>query len=371
MIRGIAAAAVLTGHIRGLFFVDYPAVVTKNSFTSAVYALTGLGHQSVMIFFVLSGFFIGGTVVSALSRWTWKKYLVNRMTRLYLVLLPALALTAVLDYFAHRGASGAIYFDRPIPNFAPVPLAANHGVLVWLGNSLFLQTIAVPVFGSNMPLWSLANEFWYYLLFPCFAIAAAAQFTFAKRLTAGLGGAALIVFLPAGMLWGFTVWMLGVGVFLAPERNAPKPVRLLLRVFASALLAAALIWSRSHTSDAVRNDELVGLAFAAWLYCLLKVGGPRKDIPSGYQWLAKTISGCSYSVYAVHLPIVMLLRCELGGTRFQPTPMNLAIWTLVSVAVFLTGLLFSRLTEARTDVVRRKVMAATTSSALRNQPVKV
>ena len=35
-----------------------------------------------------------------------------------------------------------------------------------MGNLFFLQTIFVPPFGSNAPLWSLSFEFWYYLLFP-------------------------------------------------------------------------------------------------------------------------------------------------------------------------------------------------------------
>jgi peptidoglycan/LPS O-acetylase OafA/YrhL len=33
-------------------------------------------------------------------------------------------------------------------------------------NAFFLQTIAGPTFGSNGPLWSLAYEWWYYVLFP-------------------------------------------------------------------------------------------------------------------------------------------------------------------------------------------------------------
>ena len=37
---------------------------------------------------------------------------------------------------------------------------------VFLGNAAFLQRILVPELGTNGPLWSLANEFWYYLLFP-------------------------------------------------------------------------------------------------------------------------------------------------------------------------------------------------------------
>lgn len=35
---------------------------------------------------------------------------------------------------------------------------------------MFLQTRFTPVFGSNGPLWSLFNEFWYYVLFPALGL---------------------------------------------------------------------------------------------------------------------------------------------------------------------------------------------------------
>jgi peptidoglycan/LPS O-acetylase OafA/YrhL len=66
---------------------------------SVFYLATGLGHQAVMAFFVLSGFLVGGTVVSRAEcgQWSWIDYAITRMTRLWMVLLPALLLTAFWD----------------------------------------------------------------------------------------------------------------------------------------------------------------------------------------------------------------------------------------------------------------------------------
>lgn len=49
------------------------------------------GHEAVMVFFVLSGFFIGTSVLESFRerRWSWRAYLINRLTRLQLVLVPA------------------------------------------------------------------------------------------------------------------------------------------------------------------------------------------------------------------------------------------------------------------------------------------
>jgi hypothetical protein len=39
-----------------------------------------------------------------------------------------------------------------------LPTRSTPAVL--LGNALFLQGILTPVFGTNIPLWSLSFEFW-------------------------------------------------------------------------------------------------------------------------------------------------------------------------------------------------------------------
>ena len=57
-LRGLAAVAVLAGHVRGLFFVDFGDLVAPGPFARLAYMATGLGHQAVVVFFVLSGFFI-------------------------------------------------------------------------------------------------------------------------------------------------------------------------------------------------------------------------------------------------------------------------------------------------------------------------
>ncbi len=91
LIRGVSAAAVMVYHLRGLFFVDYPYLANKSFFSTALYAVTGYGHQAVMVFFVLSGYFIGTSVMESVGKleWSWRIYLVSRITRLQLVLFPA------------------------------------------------------------------------------------------------------------------------------------------------------------------------------------------------------------------------------------------------------------------------------------------
>jgi len=97
--RGVAALLVALSHLRGFVFVDFHAVDHPGLVWSGFYFVTGFGHQAVMVFFVMSGFLVGGTVVSRAEtgQWSWIDYAITRMTRLWIVLLPALLLTALWD----------------------------------------------------------------------------------------------------------------------------------------------------------------------------------------------------------------------------------------------------------------------------------
>jgi peptidoglycan/LPS O-acetylase OafA/YrhL len=99
MARGLAAWAVVFGHLRNIFFQDYQAIASKSSnlIIKTAYFLSGFGHEAVIVFFVLSGFFITRSIMMAeqRGRWSWKWYLSQRLTRLWIVLIPALIMTAV------------------------------------------------------------------------------------------------------------------------------------------------------------------------------------------------------------------------------------------------------------------------------------
>ena len=76
------------------------------------------------------------------------------------------------------------------------------------GNALFLQTILVPVLGTNGPLWSLAYEFWYYAVFPLFGWAWHRRGSW-RTLGFAAAGAAMLISLPPAIQAGFVVWLLG------------------------------------------------------------------------------------------------------------------------------------------------------------------
>ena len=124
-----------------------------------------------MIFFVISGFLVGGKVLDQwqLGTFKYRQYLCDRISRLYAVLVAALILGAVVDMSgASFFQSTGLYNGTTKGNIAVLPenITQRVNVAGFFGNLAMLQNIKVQTFGSNGPLWSLAHEWWYYLLFP-------------------------------------------------------------------------------------------------------------------------------------------------------------------------------------------------------------
>ena len=130
-----------------------------------------------MVFFVLSGYFyIGTSVLESVGKqeWSWRTYLVTRITRLQLVLLPALVLGALWDRIGMKIPQAAALYYQGLYKFYSPSVALRSTFPVFLGNFFYLQSIVSPIFGSNGPLWSLSYEFWYYIVFPALILATAA-----------------------------------------------------------------------------------------------------------------------------------------------------------------------------------------------------
>ena len=336
-VRGIAALLVLAQHLRNAVLVDFAQIDRPQPWQRALYFVTNLGHESVMVFFVLSGFFVGGSVLRAGARFDWRDYLLARGLRLWCVLVPCLALTWVCDQWLLASAPSLL--DGGFADAWHSPPRAGAYDASWstlLGNLFFVQTVAVPVFGSNGPLWSLANEAWYYLLFPLLAIAVGrvAGLAYAQRVLALLPIGVIVVAMPIAMLTLFAVWLMGVAVWVAARRFAlsararslanPPALGLVL-----ALLLAALAVSRAHLVPAawqVLPDLAIGVVFAllCWQLTQRPATWPRRPVAAR---AVVQLSDISFSLYLCHFPLVLVIgaACFRGG-RMQPDAIGLAVW---------------------------------------------
>ncbi|WP_454720500.1 MULTISPECIES: acyltransferase family protein [Cupriavidus] len=335
LIRALAAGLVCLGHVRALLIVDYGAAAHHGGVAGialqAFYALCSVGHECVIVFFLLSGYLVGGTVRRKMARggWRWRGYLADRMTRLWIVLLPALLLGLLWDSAGIHLAWGPYYQGTEGNAAQQLDVAQNLGMATLACNAAFLQTIACQTYGSNGPLWSLACEFWYYLWFP--ALYGALRLRRTPQVWLCLAGALVTMALFRGLLEGYLYWLLGVlaqvlEAKLRGRRAAPLPAWLVPPAVLAFLAAVALARHRPYADAAVA---------AGFFVLLLAVLSCRARIRhAGLSRLATSASGFSYSLYLTHFPLVLFIAAVVVKQRAPVGAASLGAMALVLLACY-------------------------------------
>ncbi len=347
--------------MRALFFVDFSHAESKTVVDQVVYLAGSLGHPAVMVFFVLSGYWVGGGAIRAIRRdsFTWSGYLSARLTRLWIVLIPAVLLTQVLDRIgtAFNGSSGIYTGDPAYHTVVPVGGAVQFlGLPETIGNLLFLQSLWVAPVGTNTPLWSLAYEFWFYLMFPALLLVFARRRKMPARLAAAavlliagfIAGPKVLALLPIWVLGALLAWQRErVGQWLRLLPSVGQALARSVAVLATVASAAASTYFEGRLPGA---DYIVGAA-SLFLVAAFVTDSPRAQ--SLYP-LAKA-ANWSYSLYAFHLPILAFFSAILvpqPELRWQLSPVTAGFSVLVLAVTFLFAYGLSLLTEARTEGLR-------------------
>lgn len=372
-VRIVAAFLVVISHIRPLFFVDYSQAASSGVVTQALYAVTSVGHQAVIVFFVLSGYWVGGSVTKGLGKGSFSlaRYGIARVTRLWMVLLPAIVLTQTLDrlgliLFPHSDVySGSEAYHTVIPAVGPAP---TLDALTTLGNLFFLQGLHVASLGSNTALWSVAAEFWYYFLFPAALIAVWRGVPLLTRFVAivlFVGGMLLISPPtqpePTQVLALFPAWLLGA--LVAWQRSCINGVlqRISGRGLAAvrcvgllALVVATIVDSRSHSLLTTYVLAVVASVFLASLVNDVQ-SQSAKNILGPLSWAAEW----SYSLYATHLPVVAFMAAILmpqASMRWQMVPATFALLLCLAIAPIAVAMMLYSVSERHTNYVRARVL---------------
>ncbi|MCP3731599.1 acyltransferase [Sphingomonas sp. MG17] len=344
--RAVLALVVAFGHLWGLLIEDYRG--DGSLLVRAAYFAAGFAHSAVILFFVLSGYWIARSVTARAARgWSWRGYLIDRLARLCIVLVPALALGGVLDWIGYYGLALPTHHDLTHAWVLTQDLSRSLTWTALAGNLLFLQHLLVPPFGSNGPLWSLAFEFWYYLWFPALWLSLTR-----RRLSLALP-VLLIALANPELAFGFLSWLCGALLYFAEQRarDAGSRVPRWAAPLAGLLCLAALVWGRTGNFSA--EDPLEAACFALFLFTLLR-GAPRR-------WrllrpFAAYGARASFSLYAIHFPVMAFLAgLAVGGQRFAPDARALTVAIAILLAVAGAGWAFAALTEARTGALRRSL----------------
>lgn len=359
--RWLGALAVLTLHVNNMFVNQADIMSAPHAAPAYVwwfFAATEMGHQAVVGFFVLSGWLVGGTALARIGGGQdfLRDYFIHRVSRIYLVLVPALFLTLALDglgrvFFADSGV-----YDWPM-------FQGRFTAALFLGTLANLQGVALDYFGTNGPMWSLACEFWNYVAFPLLLL------PFARNYSAGLryGGFALGAGLTAALsipaswfAFGFFIWATGAFATLAP-RPLLRSRRLSLGLLAAVVVATRLLVRgpllAAHPGLSAAADLLNAALFVNLLLSFRDA--PQEGFAPLRFKFHKTLADFSFSLYAIHMPLLILARAAVGHFLGRDWAMQLATGRHYAMAVAVLAACvvsaygFSRLTEARTGAARR------------------
>lgn len=347
LIRGSAALLVVMGHLRSLMFESWDG---GNLFKVIFYAVTSLGHQAVIVFFVLSGFFVGGSFIADKNKDIFK-YSIKRISRFYTVLIPALALTWIIDsigiYLLKANALYSGYSDNHVLKY---DVASRLNLETLFANMIYLQDIIYPTFGSNGALWSLAYEFWFYIIFPLLWF----LFSYNKinyKIVAFTAIVTMFYFLGIKGFIYLLIWFLGVLVyFLYKEEDINKKIKqskykiILILAFICMVLMSFICrgWG-------LIADLFLGISFGLLLLVILN----SKEISSIYlRKIATFIANISFSMYAMHLPIlVLIIAFFTKGNMVEFGISSFVIYLIILCFIVSLSFMFWRSFESRTYMV--------------------
>lgn len=350
LLRGLAAVQVAAAHVRAQLFPSLRALEDPSWWYLAMAFLTGFAHQAVVVFFVLSGWLVGGSLLNRLGQpGALAAYAIDRVTRMWLVLIPAFVLTLLL---------GATVGTVDLAHASSAP-DNEYSLTVFIANLCGLQDMLVPRYGGNFALWSLANEIWYYVLFPLVVLSCSAPSRQA-RLGAALVAGVLAICLSGQIVLYFSIWLLGAGF---------SRVRIVAaRAWRAALLALLLALSVYYrltgsndilTSDSYVQDLILSLLFLAFLSTQqfkTRASGPLRIARS----LAEPLAAFSFTLYVIHVPLLLTMRTlhpTLAAGLSPHAPGDLGVALAVLAALIGAAYLFHLPFEAQTYRVRRALKA--------------
>lgn len=359
LMRGCAALLVCANHLRAATMAGYQSLPDVSPLMQAFYAITSLGHQAVILFFVLSGYFVGGSLLAKRAAFSWRDYGIARLTRLWVVLIPALLLTAAIDQMLRLSAPEVLSGTYAgLWHLGPQP-GGEYSVSagVFLGNLFFLQQIFLPVFGSNDPLWSLAYEFWCYAAFPLLlvGIGGLGRHGVLSRCLALMVLASILAFLPWSGRVGFLCWLGGVAVYAFRVRypSLRVPVSVALAVFVTGL--GLSLWLGKLNFPAAVVDLEMALV-TMFLLAALVSKSRTVSLWRPVSWLAFHLSEMSYSLYLTHFSLVLGIGgIVLRGRRLLPDAAGLTTYLGWLCALLVLAWSFWFVFERRTYQIRQAV----------------
>jgi peptidoglycan/LPS O-acetylase OafA/YrhL len=161
----------------------------------------------------------------------------------------------------------------------------------------------------------------------------------------------------------FPIWLLGTAVCLLPQVSFLKREQSLITSFIAlglfcSVVAATHVRALKNLLDdsIIVSDYITAITFALLLYFMLpnRAPGGRGGI---YAKISKSLANFSYTLYVVHMPLLVFVRAALlPDTPWPADPGHVGFGVAIALGCVVYAYVFSRFTEAKTDLIRDKLM---------------
>jgi peptidoglycan/LPS O-acetylase OafA/YrhL len=346
MLRGLAALVVAMAHLRSQMYPGFGTVAAPSALFKGLAFGAGFAYLAVIVFFVLSGWLVGGSFLNKLDAdRAFQHYAIDRVSRLWTVLLPTFLVVLLAGGMMGVLDTGRVSFSASEP----------YSVATLVGNMIGLQTIVVPPFGSNFPLWSLANETWYYMLFPLLVIVVRGR-NIATRAVAVLAIGAIVQLVYGAILLYFSIWLLGAA-FSRIKIQAGLALRwCLLLLFAGSAVLVRVKGVTDVTPEGYPQYLMFSLTFVLFLSSMQFI---RRSTPV-LDWLDRAgrfFANFSFTLYVLHVPMIAVmghvLLAKFGIAQLSPgRPVHYLIYAGMYVLLVMGAYLFHLPFESNTARVR-------------------
>lgn len=301
VIRFLAAFAVVCVHVRSSFFMTYSMLEpsSQNIFTQIFFFFNSFGAQGVLVFYILSGFLVGGKASDRMIKGEsgLSDYIIDRSVRIGMPLAASLILIWIVDHIVPLGLSQG--------------LSAVHDMKCFMGNFFGLQGVLVGDAGGTF--WTLAYEIWFYVL-----LGAIMAVTGKSSWTVRVAGLfflfiTILVYSQLEFEW-ISILFLGMIAYCLSKEKISR------RLFIFSLICAAILFCANNFAAPTLVKDRVNLAVPPSLIHILLgifslicvayvVNHPPKTcigikINKCGTWLASF----SYSLYITHFQAIRLMR---------------------------------------------------------------
>ena len=310
--RFIAAITVVIAHMNMDGF-DFP-LKTPNAFS----------HEAVIVFFVLSGLVIAHSTFEG-GR-DWKAYLFARASRLYAVVLPAIALSLACAALVGKG-------------WTAWDLVSS---LLFL-NEVWLNPAKLPL---NGPFWSLCFEAFYYTLFGIWIFAKGPARYVAFAIVAVAAGPAILALSPA---WLCGVWLYYNAHKISLRGNYAVAIISLGLIFVIVLSGATMTirawmfdltpyWYVMRQATRIVTDIIIAGLFTVHL---LAVRNIVPEILTRYASTVRYLAGGTFTIYLFHRPIMQ----AFDKPGYGPLASIATFVAIVGFCLLISGSLEKKLTR--------------------------